>query len=32
MIGVRNFALFVKFLTSFGKEMHFSTIFTFDAT
>jgi hypothetical protein len=32
LIGVRNFALFVKFLNLFGKEMNFSTIFTFEVT
>jgi hypothetical protein len=32
LVGVRNFALFVKFLSSFGKVMNFSTIFTFDRT
>jgi hypothetical protein len=32
MVGVKNFAFFVKFYNSFGKEMNFSTFFTINAT
>jgi hypothetical protein len=31
LVGVGNFALFMKFYNSFGQVMNFSTIFTFDA-
>jgi hypothetical protein len=32
LVGVRNFALFVNFWTSFRKEMNFSAIFVFEVT
>jgi hypothetical protein len=32
LVGVRNFALFVKFGASFGIVMNFSTIFAFETT